>query len=51
MTIQDIKLAKPSKELIIYRRKVELKIENARTVKDFNKWETIAKLIDSKLKH
>ena len=51
MTIQDIKLAQPSKELILYRRKVEINIQNARSNKDFDKWEAIAKLIDSKFKH
>lgn len=50
MTIQDIKLARPSKELILYRRVVETNIQNSRSLKDYEKWEKIAKLIDSKLK-
>lgn len=50
MTIQDIKLSRATKDLILYRREVELNIEKARTVKDFDKWEKVAKLIDSKLK-
>ena len=48
MTKQDIKLSRPSKELILYRRQVELNIEKARTVKEFDKWEGIKRLIDSK---
>ena len=51
MTIQDIKLARPSKELIIYRREVEVNIQKARSLKELEKWEKVAKLIDGKLKY
>ena len=51
MTLADIKTARPSKEMIIFRREVEKKIENCRSLTEYNKLEELAKAIDKKLKH
>ena len=51
MTLQDIKLSRPSKEMIIFRRKIEEQIQQTRSLTEYNKLEKLAKAIDNKLKH
>lgn len=50
MTIQDIKISRASKEMILYRKEIEKKIQECRSFSEYKKLEKIAKLIDSKLK-
>lgn len=50
MTIQDIKISRASKEMILYRREIEKKIQECRSFSEYKKLEKIAKLIDIKLK-
>ena len=50
-TIKDIKNSKPSTDLIYLRRKVEYKIKEARTLKEYNNLEKMKKAIDSVLKY
>tara|TARA_S200002703_G_scaffold159808_2_gene174829 strand:+ start:48 stop:203 length:156 start_codon:yes stop_codon:yes gene_type:complete len=50
MTLQDIKLARPSKEMVLFRREIELKIQNCRSLSEYKELEEMAKVIDSKLK-
>lgn len=51
MTLADIKSSRPSKEMIIFRRELEKKIENCRSLTEYNKLEKLAKAIDNKLKY
>lgn len=49
--LRDIKLSRPSTELIFTLRKVKEFQKNCRTLKDFNESEKIIKEINLKFKH
>lgn len=49
MTLQDIKLSRPSKEMILFRREIEVKIQKCRSLSEYKELEKMAKVIDSKL--
>lgn len=51
MTLGDIKNSRPSKEMIVFRKKIEKKIEKCRSLTEFKKLEKLAKAIDNKIKH
>lgn len=51
MTIQDIKLAKPSKEMIILKKQLEKKQLNCRKLKEYDKLEKLIQAINKKLKY
>jgi len=50
-TINDIKNARPNKDLIFLRRDLEKLLENCRTVKEFDKYQKMINIIDDKFKH
>jgi len=50
-TINDIKNARPNKDLIFLRRDLEKLLENCRTIKEFDKYQNMINIIDDKFKH
>lgn len=51
MTLKDIKLARPSKEMVVLRKEIEVKIKNCRSLSQYNELNEMAEIIDAKLKY
>lgn len=51
MTLKDIKSSRPSTEMVRFRKQLEVKIENCRSLSEYEKLEKLINAIDNKLKH
>lgn len=50
MTYQDLKLARPSKEMIVLRKELKYKLMKCTNLKEYEEIDKMIDLIDSKLK-
>jgi hypothetical protein len=50
MTLADIKAARPSKEMILFKQQLERKMEACRSLSEFEKLQKLINAIDKKLK-